>query len=278
MPSRDASVCCARAARRALLAAVVLVGLAASPAASEPGCGNGDWSDETLGAQGGDSGLGGTRVQGDDSGIGGTGIAGDDSGIGGTGVFGVITALGSLCVNGAWIQVPGDVEVVFENGIAIGAESLAVGQTVWLVARDGERGLETDRVWVMPRGADARDTAVWLDARIRRSSDLARLSLEGPVDAWGDRGFAVQGVPVRARDAGGLRGSLDAAGRVRVVGPLGRDGAVRAERIQVPTRPLRRPERPLVRPPRIDRPPDVERPVRPDTVIRPNETDRHTNP
>lgn len=265
--------------RQIVLAAIAALLLAVpSAVGADTSCGNGDWSDETHASQGGDSGLGGTGVAGDDSGIGGTGGTGDDSGVGGTGVFGVITALGSICVNGAWIQVPSDVEVVFENGVAIGAESLAVGQTVWLVAQDGEEGLETSRVWVMPRTIALRDASAWLERRLLQTRDFTRLSVEGPVGRWLDRGgFEVHGVVVQAREGRALRGALEAAPRVRVTGRLGRDGVVRPDRIQVPKRPPVRPQRPSVRPPKIERAP-VDRPIRPDTVIRRNETDRTTTP
>ena len=274
-------------------AAIVLAALLLGPAgvaAADGGCGNGNWSAEAFSAQSGDSGLGGTGIggtgaTGDKSGLGGTGLAGDDTGLGGTGadgtglggtgIFGVITALGSICVNGTWIHFPGDVEVVFENGVAIGSASLRVGQTVWLLAQEGDEGLETEKIWVLPSQSTPRAATLWLDTRIRTASDLDRLSLEGPIDSWQAAGrFRVRGVMVDAPHQRDLRGHIDSGSSVRVAGPRGRDGVLRADRIHVSVSPPRPPSRQIQRPPRVERPVNVDRPVRPDPVVRPIQTDR----
>lgn len=246
-------------------------------------CGNAGWSEQRIAARGDDSGLGGTGVAGDDSGLGGTGVTGDDSGlggtgvtgddsgIGGTGIFGTITSTSSICVNGVRIRFGDEVVVVFEAGTAVGAGNLAVGQTVWLVAHPGERGLQTDQIWVLPVGASAR---AWLEERIEATGPLARLSVEGPVDRWVDpQRFQVVGVLVDAT-ARDVRSLLDSASQVRVSGSLTRGGILRVDRIAVTARPPRRPIRPVDLPPRIERPPINDRPVRPEPALRPNRTDQ----
>ena len=252
--------------------ALLLLALAlAAPALAEPDCVTGDWADEPLAAQGGDSGLGGSGASGDGSGLGGSGLSGDDSGLGGTGIFGTITSMGSICVNGERVHFSQDVELVFENAVAIGPEGLSVGQTVWLVARSASGGLFTQEIWVLPSDISSTRASAWLGERIQQAGPLARLSLEGPAGAWIDgRRFAVHGVVVDApsttRD---VRGAVDSAARVRVKGALLRDGAIRADRISVrPKPPARRPVRPPARPipPRIDRP---RSPERPETILRP---------
>ncbi len=275
---------------RNLLALLVLL-LVSAPALADPSCATPGWNPEHLSALGGDSGLGGTGASGDESGLGGTGIAnddsgiggtgatGDDSGLGGTGIFGTITSIGSMCINGERVHFADDVEIVFENGIAIGAEGVAVGQTVWLVARPGDAGLFTEQIWVLPPQAGSQASAAWLEERIEDAGDLTRLSLEGRVDGWVDpERFAIHGIVVDVAATRDVRAVLDAASQVRVSGAVLRDGIIRADRISVrPEPPLRPPVRPQLppAPPRIDRPPSGDRP---DSTVRPNKTDRIGRP
>jgi hypothetical protein len=272
MPDRSRELLAQPGLGLLVLALALAVSAVAPPSAlANDGCEDPGWSESRSAARGDDSGLGGTGIVGDDSGIGGTGLTGDDSGIGGTGIFGTITSRGSICVNGLRVHPSEDVVVVFEAGSAIGSASLAVGQTVWLVARHGEEGLETDQVWVLPASVQPQE---WLEQQIRTAGTLAALSVEGPVDGWVDpERFEVVGVLVAAT-ARDLRPVVDSASQVRVSGSFSRDGVLRADRIAVTARPPVRPVRPTDRPPRIDRPPTNDRPVRPDSSLRPNRTDR----
>ena len=250
----------------------LLLGLAlATPALAGSDCATAGWADEPLASQGGDSGLGGTGVSGDGSGLGGSGASGDDSGLGGTGIFGTITSMGSICINAERVHFSQDVQLVFENAVAMGPEDLSVGQTVWLVARSSSVGLFTQEIWVLPPEASPGAASAWLGERIQQAGRLARLSLEGPVGGWVDgQRFAVHGVVVDAVSARDVRGAVDGAARVRVKGALLRDGVIRADRISVrPKPPARPPVRPPSRPirPRIDRPRGSGRP---DAILRPD--------
>jgi hypothetical protein len=176
-----------------------------------------------------------------------------------------------MCVNGLRVHFGEEIVVVLEAGSAVGRGSLDVGQTVWLVARPGDQGLETEQVWVLPAQAEPR---AWLEERMQAAGTVAALSVEGPLDGWLDpERFEVVGVrvDVTARD---VRSLVDTAAQIRVSGSLTRDGILRADRIAVTARPPVRPVRPVDRPPRIERPPTNDRPVRPDSSLRPNRTDR----
>lgn len=250
-----------------LLLGVVL----AAPALAESDCVSEGWADEQLAAQAGDSGLGGSGASGDGSGLGGSGVSGDDSGLGGTGIFGTITSMGSICVNGERVHFSQDVQLVFENAVAMGSEDLSVGQTVWLVAQPASEGLFTQEIWVLPPKASPETASVWLGERIQQAGRLSRLSVEGPVGTWVDgRRFAVHGVVVDAVSARDVRSAVDGAARVRVKGALLRNGAIRADGISVRPKP---PARPPVRPPSRPTPPRIDRPrssVRPDVIPRPD--------
>lgn len=258
-----------------ILLLLLVVALLPAPALADPSCETSGWNDEQLTALGGDSGLGGTGasgdetglggtgIAGDDSGIGGTGASGDDSGLGGTGIFGTVTSLGSICVNGERVHFSDQVELVLENGVAIGAGGLAVGQTVWLVARPGDAGLFTEKIWVLPGKAGPQASAAWLRERVGKAGNLARLSVEGPVEGWlNPKRFAVHGIVVDAAATRDVRAVVDAASRVRVSGAVLRDGILRADRLSVRRAPVRPPVRPKLppAPPRIERPQSVDRP------------------
>ncbi|MEE2672182.1 MAG: hypothetical protein VX466_00190 [Myxococcota bacterium] len=260
---------------RIVLLLVALLLLPAS-ASADSDCASSGWNDEQLTALSGDSGLGGTGASGDETGLGGTGLAGDDSGmggtgargddsgLGGTGIFGSITSLGSICVNGERVQFSDKVELVFENTVAIGAEGLAVGQTVWLVAQPVDTALFTEQIWVLPEQAGPQASATWLRERVENAGTLVRLSLEGRVERWlNPKRFAVHGVVVDAAATRDVRDVLDSAARVRVSGAVTRDGIIRADRLSVrPEPPIRRPVRPKspAPPPRIERPRSLDRP------------------
>lgn len=270
-----------RNAPRILLPLLVLL-LLPAPVLANPSCMTSGWNDEQLtalagdsglggsGASGDETGLGGSGIHGDDSGIGGTGASGDDSGLGGTGFFGTITSLGSICVNGERVHFSDQVELVLENTVAIGAGGLAVGQTVWLVARPGDAGLFTQKIWVLPAEAGPQASAAWLGERVENAGNLARLSLEGPVERrLNPKRFAVHGIVVDAAATRDVRALVDTASHVRVSGAVLRDGILRADRLAVRPAPPVRP--PVLRPQLPSKPPRIERPRsvdRPDSTLR----------
>jgi len=98
-----------------------------------------------LGAGTGGDGVGGTGAGGD--GIGGTGRWEND-GLGGTGLFGTITAFGSICVNGAKLELDANTTIHTE-GKPDTADSLRVGQTAWVVARSKSGRLRAETVSVL---------------------------------------------------------------------------------------------------------------------------------
>ena len=187
-------------------------------------------------AQGDESGLGGTGLAGDESGLGGTGISGDESGLGGTGIFGTITSLGSICVNGHRVLFDDDLRVVLADGSEDGSGALAAGQTIWLVASAAADGrLFTSEVWLLPESAPQSAVGVWLAQRIAEAGPLARLSIEGPVDAGPERDrIEVYGIAVEARDVEALRDAAESVTRLRVSGSLEDDGTLRVDRVTAP--------------------------------------------
>ena len=283
-------------ADRTVLLVLVLACALASGAvrADDDACDGGVWEVRTLS---GDSGVGGTgargdegsgvggtgargsaqkQARGDDSGLGGTGARGDESGIGGTGIFGTVTAADALCVNGQRVALAPYVQVIREKGLAVGAENLFAGETVWFVSGGGGAGGKIGRVWVLSRAAGEEARRAWLEARIAAAPGLAALSIETRGDRFsGGELLDLGGVQVDARSTAALRSVVRPSDRVRVSGRLTRDGLLRAERLAIQVRPPVRPQRPVDRPPRIERPTDRKTtPVRPDIRIvpqRPND-------
>jgi|GEM_PF-4376084 len=91
----------------------------------------------------GDDGLGGTGW-GDSDGIGGTGF-GEDDGLGGTGIYGTLTRFGSLCVNGLHVLLD-DATAYERNGQAVGPNTLALGQVLWVETAGSTGPLHATRV------------------------------------------------------------------------------------------------------------------------------------
>lgn len=91
----------------------------------------------------GDDGIGGTG-RGDSDGLGGTGF-GEDDGIGGTGIYGTLTRFGSLCVNGLHVLLD-DATAYERNGQAVEANTLALGQVLWVETARNTGPLRATRV------------------------------------------------------------------------------------------------------------------------------------
>jgi hypothetical protein len=77
----------------------------------------------------GEVGVGGTGHTREGNGIGGTGRGSEGIGLGGTGFAATITGFGSICLGGARVAYDDDVSVRID-GMAAGAEALAIGQVV----------------------------------------------------------------------------------------------------------------------------------------------------
>ncbi|MDR7308288.1 DUF5666 domain-containing protein [Rhodoferax saidenbachensis] len=125
--------------RDMLLAAVCMLAL---PGLAANVCGHGD---SLLNPQAIAPGLGGTGNLAIRPGIGGTGNLALEPGIGGTGIVGVITGFASICVNGVEVHYD-DATPISDNGIAIRAGVLEVGQLVVVQALGNGDELQARRV------------------------------------------------------------------------------------------------------------------------------------
>ena len=106
-------------------------------------------------------GIGGTGLE-EDRGIGGTGLE-EDRGIGGTGLFGSISGFGSICVNGIRVHTDAAPQVDV-GGEPAELAALAVGQVVWIEARQRDGRLEAQRIEALAAVVGALDA---IDLRAR---------------------------------------------------------------------------------------------------------------
>jgi hypothetical protein len=198
-----------RSLKAAVAALAVLLGAAPVAVADAP-CAAGA-------LRGAEDGIGGTGLQGAEDGIGGTGLQGDGDGIGGTGIFGTVTRVADLCVNGLPVRLAAESRVVFE-GRPGSAADLAVGQVVWVEARERSRALVARSVTVV-RAAVGPVTAIDVVTRRLR---VAGRAIDVPSDA------VVLGAPP---ESGADLSVLGVGDVVAVYGLRRGDGSVVASRI-----------------------------------------------
>jgi hypothetical protein len=198
-----------RSLKAAVAALAVLLGAAPVAVADSP-CAAGA-------LRGAEDGIGGTGLQGAEDGIGGTGLQGDGDGIGGTGIFGTVTRVADLCVNGLPVRLAAESRVVFE-GRPGSAADLAVGQVVWVEARERSRALVARSVTVV-RAAVGPVTAIDVVTRRLR---VAGRAIDVPSDA------VVLGAPP---ESGADLSVLGVGDVVAVYGLRRGDGSVVASRI-----------------------------------------------
>ena len=119
---------------------------------------------EIAGGIAAEGGVGGTGRGTPHEGIGGTGRGTPHEGVGGTGIYGTITGFGSICVNGERVHYDDDVPV--EHGAdARTAGDLALGQRVWVIARDDGGELRAESIAIVPA---ARGRVMEVDSAVER--------------------------------------------------------------------------------------------------------------